>query len=293
MLAGLSEARGGRWNQPYYGGDQWGSSPYQQQYYHKQNKHHNPWSQWQQPEKPEGWWSHDQQYSPARIAYKPSAARVPIYGICEVAGAMYNDEDGLIQFAQMPGGAITVKFDLNNLDTETEYRVQVNQKGRLGMDCMATGGEFWPMEEKDPYTGEANPYQDPSRGRISNITSDEHGDYEGMEQHVLLNMAGVEAIIGRSVSLFVGEEEDARACCVIGQDHSPQEMAAMEAEQAEVDEPEVDEPEVDEPEVHPHPHQYGYNPYGYYGHKPHKNQYQQWGPSYQQPQQPSYGGWNW
>jgi len=155
---------------------------------------------------------------------------VPIYGICEVKPAMYNSETGLIQFAQLPGQAVTVKFELENLNGETEYRVQVNKKGRLGMDCMATGGEYWPLEEKNPYTGESNPYQDPARGRISNITSDGDGNYTGMEQNVLHNMGGPQAIIGRSISLFVGEEMDARACCVIGQDHSPAEMAQMEME---------------------------------------------------------------
>lgn len=104
----------------------------------------------------------------------------------------------------------------------------MNKKGRLGDDCDATGDEFWPLMEKD-YYGNVNPYQDPSRGRIENFsTGDYENDFEGMVQGVLLNLAGRESIIGKSLSLFVGEEEIPRGCCVIGEDHSPAEMAAMD-----------------------------------------------------------------
>lgn len=102
------------------------------------------------PEIPEGWFSATQQYSDAKIAYSPSQARIPLYGICEVSGAMANTESGTIMFAQMPYGAVIAKFEIEGADIETEYRVQVNKKGRLGMDCMATGGEFWPLEEIHP-----------------------------------------------------------------------------------------------------------------------------------------------
>lgn len=108
-----------------------------------------------------------------------------------------------------------------------------------------------------------------------------------MVSDILLNLAGYEAIIGKSVSLFVGDETDARACCVIGQDHSPQEMAAMEAAEDVVDVV-VDEV-VDEPEEHPQ--QYTHPGYAHYGgqHQYQKpNKHPQWAqpsyqPSYQQP----------
>ena len=77
---------------PSYGGwgnkkGSWGGGYYPQQH----APQYNPWSgynhQWghQEPEKPDGWYSPTQQYSPPRIPYVPSkAVYEPIYAVCEL-----------------------------------------------------------------------------------------------------------------------------------------------------------------------------------------------------------------
>ena len=70
-----------------------------------------------------------------------------------------------------------VKYDLENLDADTDYSVHINYFGVLGDDCDKVGDEYNPLHEVNS-RGWPNPHQDPARGRLTMITSDENGAYD-------------------------------------------------------------------------------------------------------------------
>ena len=82
---------------------------------------------------------------------------------------------------------------------------------------MDTGSEFNPLEEISKY-GTRNPFQDPSRGRIADLTTDATGSVDVDPTFVLQNMTGKDGILGRSITLL----NDALAvCCTIAVDVTP------------------------------------------------------------------------
>jgi len=90
---------------------------------------------------------------------------------------------------------------------------------------MASGMEFNPLKEFDRYQ-QPNPYQDPSRGILENVTADEEGAVSSTQQKLLQNLSGPESLIGRSIHLTsVAQMEEGdptpNACCVIGKDKNP------------------------------------------------------------------------
>ena len=113
MMGSYPMQQWGGWNQqPSYGGwgkqkGGWGSQ--HSQYQHNPWSGYNHWGQ-QEPEKPEGWYSPTQQYSPPRIPYVPSkAVYEPIYAVCEF------DSTNILELAQLPGHPIYLRGSTTGL----------------------------------------------------------------------------------------------------------------------------------------------------------------------------------
>ena len=67
-------------------------------------------------------------------------------------------------------------------------------------DCANVGGVFNPLAEKDSM-GRPNPYQDPSRGTIPDITMNSDGNFgPAVSKDLLINLAGKDSVIGRSIT---------------------------------------------------------------------------------------------
>ena len=117
-----------------------------------------------------GWWSPYEQYSPPLIAYSPAYSKMPIFAICELKGEI----SGTINLMQKPGSPIMAKVVLSGGDADSDYRIQIRKLGAMGDDCSQGGDEFNPLNEVDSY-GNANPYQDPTRGRFELVKTDGSG----------------------------------------------------------------------------------------------------------------------
>jgi hypothetical protein len=98
-------------------------------------------------------------------------------------------EAGTVRFVQFPQNPIQAKIDLTGLDTETEYRIVINELGVKGDQCSEVGHEYNPLKEIDAY-GRPNPHQDPSRGTLDNVTSDADGNVNAKQSKVLQNLGG-------------------------------------------------------------------------------------------------------
>ena len=115
---------------------------------------------------------------------------------------------------------------LTGLTASTTYEIRINEYGKTrddeGMECQGVGTEFNPLKEVNKY-GVANPYQDPSRGRISDINTDENGDVTFFESNILQNLTGKEGVLGRSLTISskVDEVITLIDCCTIGIDITP------------------------------------------------------------------------
>ena len=221
------------WSQPAQepAHDPWSSTP----------SHHTPWAPAPAPQKPEGWYSPTQQYTNPLIQYV-SVAKQPVYTVCELEGG------DALELAQLPGHPIYVRGSITGLSADTQYLMSINEKGRLGASCDAadTGDEFNPLFETDKY-GNPNPFQDPSRGRLTLPVSDASGDItlDGSTT-VMQNLAGEDSLIGRSLTLKSADGTPI-GCCVIARDMAP----------------EVEAPPAPEPTHH---HHQQYYPSYYYGH---------------------------
>ena len=140
------------------------------------------------------WYKTYQQYSPARIAYKPTA-KYPIFAVCELAS-------GFVEFAQVPGKAVMIRSEAGlALVADTTYELKLREYGKIqrtggGGVCEAGGLEFNPLTEVDKY-GQVNPYQDPARGRIDDITADDTGLSVFLQKDLLQNIDGKDGILGR------------------------------------------------------------------------------------------------
>ena len=167
------------------------------------------------------WYNKYQQYSPIKIAYKPTTGKKTEYAVCEI------NDTSKIQLAQMPGKAVQAKVTFAGLVADTTYSFRVHENGTVANSCVNIGDEYNPLQEKDSL-GRVNPYQDPSRGRLSTVTTDAAGNVDGTTQKdILLNLEGYKQIIGRSIAVYQTNSDGVLAdspdgCCVIGYDEPPE-----------------------------------------------------------------------
>ena len=77
------------------------------------------------------------------------------------------------------------------------------------------------MTEFDQY-GELNPFQDPSRGRLPHLFTDDTGAGTLAEDNILHNLSGPESIMGRSIILFSSDDlVTPITCCNISREAPP------------------------------------------------------------------------
>ena len=105
------------------------------------------------------------------------------------------------------------------------FSMRINENGVIGdgQTCDQVGDEFNPLSEVNKY-GQVNPYQDPTRGRFADITTDTTGNYAEADSdydHLLQNLSGKDSLIGRSITL-TNEATGASQCCVIARDVIPE-----------------------------------------------------------------------
>lgn len=127
-------------------------------------------------QKPEGWWSAHQQYSPAKIQYVPAQLYKPAYGVCEFNNAITDNYN--IKIGQMPGHPSAIMGTLTPMsltgNTGNVLSFDLREYGDIGDDvstmtaCGNVGNTFNPLAEI--IYGVQNPYQDPSRGTIDDQT---------------------------------------------------------------------------------------------------------------------------
>ena len=168
------------------------------------------------------WYNKYQQYSNPKIAYKPTTGSDTEYAICEIS------DTNTIQLAQMPGKAVMARVNFTGLTADTTYAIRAHENGTIAAaGCADIGDEYNPLTEKDKL-GRANPYQDPTRGRFTNITTDSTGSIaDGIQKDVLLNLLGHDDLIGRSLAIYTTDSDGVLAasplgCCVIGYDQEPE-----------------------------------------------------------------------
>ena len=123
---------------------------------------------------------------------------------------------------------------------------RINELGRLMTDetdacsTVATGKEYNPLTEFNKY-GQANPFQDPTRGRIDSCLFDE---YAADPDHFSICLIGksletdgqdfllqnTKDLIGRSITAYTidpfSNQEEAIGCCTIGWDEAPSHYSA-------------------------------------------------------------------
>ena len=97
--------------------------------------------------------------------------------------------------------------------------------------CPKTGPIFNPLAEFVWWDQVLNPFADPSRGTIADVTvveadKDDDGTYTWTQQKFLQNLGGKNSIIGKSIKMNLAQMDqggsDAVDCCVIGEDEPPQ-----------------------------------------------------------------------
>ena len=218
-------------------------------------------------EKPEGWYSHTQQYSPPRIPYYPADLDEAAYGICNIETDKVTIE---LNFGQMPGYPMMVKGTISGsqfeLDDGLVWSFTLHKFGNdQGAECANVGPEFNPLAEF--VHGQPNIYADPSRGTIEDVTiieTPEDGsvtEQEFKQTKFMQNLEGKNSVIGRSVKVtkrvssteetteqddsktteVQDEEEDTiivLGCCVIGHADMPGAVAASLEETKEQQEEE-------------------------------------------------------
>jgi hypothetical protein len=159
------------------------------------------------------------------------------------------NETNKIQLAQMPGKSTQAKINFVGLTPDSTIALRVNELGDTSNSCGSIGDEYNPLTEKDKL-GRANPYQDPTRGRFTNVTVDAAGAViDSMQKGILLNLSGYGSIMGRSIAIYnVDANGDLDAnptgCCVIGVDATPTATAPAD-------------------DHHHHGHGYGHGGHGY------------------------------
>ena len=107
-----------------------------------------------------------------------------------------------------------------------------NTDGDMTFDgmCPQTGPIFNPLAEFVWWDSGLNPFADPSRGTIADVTIvgadiDMAGTYTWTQAKFLQNLGGKNSIIGKSIKMNLAQQDvggtDAVGCCVIGEDEPP------------------------------------------------------------------------
>ena len=124
------------------------------------------------------------------------------------------------------------KFDISGMDVDADYKVFAHKFGVLGESCEYIGPDYNPLFEVDSW-GRPNPYQDPSRGRIPDITASDLGVVDGeLVDNIQQNLAGYESLIGRSIVISIDGEDAPRACCTVGRAPNPNAPPKVEPQPA-------------------------------------------------------------
>lgn len=106
-------------------------------------------------------------------------------------------------------GGIALTGDADPGDTDGEW-------------CPMAGPVFNPLAEFIWWDRVLNPFADPSRGTIADVTNvaadrDDDGNLVWTQSKLLHNLAGKNSIIGKSIKMKLTQDgDDVRACCVIG-----------------------------------------------------------------------------
>lgn len=111
----------------------------------------------------------------------------------------------------------------------TTYAFRIREYGLKTNGCADQGDEYNPLLEKDALN-RVNPYQDTTRGRIENVTTNTGLNNTGtvtdaLDQDVLVNLSGPDSIIGRGITIYSRNDATgvltAVGCCVVGYDEPP------------------------------------------------------------------------
>ena len=114
------------------------------------------------PQKPDGWFSATQQYSPPKIKFIPDASK-PSFAICKINNANLAGDIQIAQLPWRPSQLTATLVDTSAVAVTEKIFFRINELGRLMSDeaamctAEATGDEFNPLVEKD-YYGRLNPY---------------------------------------------------------------------------------------------------------------------------------------
>ena len=133
-----------------------------------------------------------------------------------------------IDIGQVPGHAPAVKGTVTTMAPDgTVLKLRVRKYGNTtGSECENTGPEFNPLAEF--VYGKPNPYADPKRGRLDDVTidtttSDVANTTEWNQAKFEQNLGGKLSIIGKSVVVLTDVPDKTGAiteavmgCCVLG-----------------------------------------------------------------------------
>lgn len=126
---------------------------------------------------------------------------------------------GTFDLAQLPGQGIKVRADIRGLMSGNTYMICINMYGNTSGNCANIGKEYNNLREYD-YYGNANPHQDPLRGRAGPMVADQQGEYYGILD-LQQNLAGERSIIGRSIGFMNTKDNSFAGCCTIGREKNP------------------------------------------------------------------------
>ena len=165
------------------------------------------------------------QYSPVRIPYVAANPINTQYAKCNINTT---STTLALQFAQRPGHATMARVTLTGT-ASTKYAFRIREYGITTSSCANQGDEYNPLLEKDALN-RVNPYQDQTRGRISDVTTAAATVVGGkgtitdfLDNDVLVNLSGPDSIVGRGISLYTvntttGVLTGPVSCCVIAYD---------------------------------------------------------------------------
>ena len=144
-----------------------------------------------------------------------------------------------INIGQSPGYPAMIKGSITAADgsdlasfNEEVWSFDVMKYGNIGgVDCANTGPEFNPLAEF--IYGQPNPYADPSRGTINDVTiaadSISVTSQDFTQDKFMQNLGGKNSIIGKAIKVSTTRENSSTmmdetvviGCCVIGQADAP------------------------------------------------------------------------
>ena len=137
----------------------------------------------------------------------------------------------------MPGHPAIIKGTAKDAQNQGVLTFELHKYGNIdntdgddtfdGM-CPRVGPIFNPLAEYIWWDKSLNPFADPSRGTIHDVTildaeKDDDGVFIWTQAKFLQNLAGKESIIGKSIKFELTQDSDgSKGCCVIGEDMPPE-----------------------------------------------------------------------